>query len=231
MSGDRIEAVIFDWGGTLTPWHEIDLAQAWAAQTDDPVLIAALRAAEESVWIRSRDEHRSATIDEVLRAANHDPGPAGLSGYHGWWDQHTLTDPEAAPMLRELRRRDIRVGVLSNTLWPRDRHEAIFARDSLLDLIDGAVYTSEIRWTKPHPEAFRAALDAVGSPPADRSVFVGDRLFDDIYGAASVGMRTIFIPHSTIPQEQIGHSLGRPDAVVARLSEIPAVIEAWSQWS
>lgn len=227
-SGDRVEAVIFDWGGTLTPWHAIDLAQAWAALTDDPVLIAALRAAEESVWIRSRDEHRSASINEVLRAVGHDPGPAGLSGYHDWWDQHTRADPEAAPMLSELRRRGIRIGVLSNTLWSRDRHEAIFARDHLLDLIDGAVYTSEISWTKPHPEAFRAALDAVGSPPAERSVFVGDRLFDDIYGAASVGMRTIFIPHSTIPPEQIGHALGRPDAVVARLSEIPAVIDAWS---
>ena len=25
----RVEAVIFDWGGTLTPWHEIDLGEQW----------------------------------------------------------------------------------------------------------------------------------------------------------------------------------------------------------
>ena len=24
-----VEAVIFDWGGTLTPWHTIDLGQQW----------------------------------------------------------------------------------------------------------------------------------------------------------------------------------------------------------
>ena len=28
---DAIEAVIFDWGGTLTPWHTIDLEEEWTA--------------------------------------------------------------------------------------------------------------------------------------------------------------------------------------------------------
>ena len=28
---DDVEAVIFDWGGTLTPWHTIDFAKAWRA--------------------------------------------------------------------------------------------------------------------------------------------------------------------------------------------------------
>ena len=41
-------------------------------------------------------------------------------------------------------------------------HEEVFRRDGVLDLIDGAVYSSEIPWTKPHPEAFRAAMAAVG---------------------------------------------------------------------
>ena len=26
-----VEAVIFDWGGTLTPWHTIDATELWAA--------------------------------------------------------------------------------------------------------------------------------------------------------------------------------------------------------
>jgi putative hydrolase of the HAD superfamily len=26
-----LDAVIFDWGGTLTPWHTIDGAQLWSA--------------------------------------------------------------------------------------------------------------------------------------------------------------------------------------------------------
>src|SRR5207249_10753252 len=122
--------------------------------------------------------------------------PELLSAYFAWWEQHTYTDPGAPPLLTALRHRGIRVGVLSNTLWPRVEHDRVFRRDGVLDLIDGAVYTSEIRWTKPHAEAFRAALDAVGLRDASRAVFDGDRLFDDIHGAKSAGMRAVFVPHS-----------------------------------
>ena len=43
------------------------------------------------------------------------------------WEQHTLTDPEAVGVLLELRRRGIKIGVLSNTMWPRAHHERIFS--------------------------------------------------------------------------------------------------------
>ena len=69
----------------------------------------------------------------------------------------------------------IRIGVLSNTLWPRTHHEAVFARDGLLELIDGAVYSSELPVGKPHEDAFVAALRAVGVDDPARAVFVGDR--------------------------------------------------------
>jgi putative hydrolase of the HAD superfamily len=223
-----ISAVIFDWGGTLTPWHTIDPDAAWATLTDDPVAVKALRAAEDELWLRSRDHHRSGTLDELLAAAGATPDAAALERLHGWWDQHTLTDPQAAPMLEVLRERGLRIGVLSNTIWSRERHEAIFARDGLSGLIDAAVYSSEIEWTKPHPLAFRAALDAVAVDDPGRAVYVGDRLFDDIYGAGSAGLRTIYIPHSDIPPEQVGHTLGRPDAVVRTLSEIPDVVARWA---
>jgi putative hydrolase of the HAD superfamily len=222
-----IAGVIFDWGGTLTPWHVIDADEAWATLTDDPEAVKALRAAEDALWVRSRDHHLSATLEELLSEAGATPDADALARLHGWWDQHTFTDPDAAPMFEALREQGLRIGILSNTIWSRERHEAIFARDGMLDLIDGAVYSSEIEWTKPHPLAFRAALDAVGIDDAADAVYVGDRLFDDIYGAGAAGLRTIYIPHSDIPAEQIGHTLGEPDAVLHRLSEIPAIVSGW----
>jgi putative hydrolase of the HAD superfamily len=126
-----------------------------------------------------------------------------------------------------LRADGLRIGVLSNTVWPREWHETFFRRDSVLDLIDGAVYTSEIEWTKPSPHAFGAAMDAVGVTDPRECVFVGDRLFDDIWGAAQVGMRTIHIPHSRIPLEQVGHTEGRPDAVAERLADVYDIVHRW----
>jgi putative hydrolase of the HAD superfamily len=86
------------------------------------------------------------------------------------------------------------------------------------------VYTSEIPWTKPSPRAFRAAMDAVGVADPARCVYVGDRLFDDVWGAQQAGMKAVHIPLSTIPPGQVGHTEGTPDAVVRNLSELPAVL-------
>jgi putative hydrolase of the HAD superfamily len=133
----------------------------------------------------------------------------------GWW--------RFAALLRSLRERSVRVGVLSNTVWPRALHERVFRRDEVLDLIDGAVYSSEIPWTKPHPEAFRAAMAAIGVTDPASCVFVGDRPFDDIFGAQRVGMRTVLIPHSNVP----AHDGAVPDAVITRLADLPAVLDQW----
>jgi putative hydrolase of the HAD superfamily len=146
-----------------------------------------------------------------------------LASYFEAWEPHTLTDPEAPPLLRELRRRNIRIGVLSNTLWPRSAHEKCFVRDEVLDLIDGAVYSSEIAWTKPHPEAFRAAMAAVGEDDPASCVFVGDRPYDDVHGAKGVGMRAVLIRGSAVPR----YEAAMPDAVITKLSELTSHIDRW----
>jgi putative hydrolase of the HAD superfamily len=223
-----VDAVIFDWGGTLTPWHTIDPAEPWLVAIGDPSLAQRLSDAEALVWRRQRDEHRSATMAEVFATAGIDPSDELTVAFHGWWEPHTYTDPDAAPLLRELRQRGIKIGVLSNTIWPRSRHERIFARDGITDLIDAAVYTSEIEWTKPHPQAFQAILTALGVADAGRAVFVGDRRFDDIHGAQSVGMRAVLIPHSEIPDRERGHTEGEPDAIIDRLADLLPIIDGWS---
>jgi putative hydrolase of the HAD superfamily len=226
-----IAAVIFDWGGTLTPWHDIDFdaearALARAAVGADETTAEVLARANQSVWARSRDHHTSATLADLFSEAGLTHDESLLHHYREFWAPHTYTDPEALPLFTRLREEGLKVGVLSNTLWPRVWHEEFFRRDGLLDLIDGAVYTSEVPWTKPAPEAFHAAAASVGVDP-EACVFVGDRLFDDIWGAANVGMRTIHVPHSDIPVEQVGHSEGDPDAVAHRLSDVHRLIADW----
>ena len=238
VEGQRpVEAVIFDWGGTLTPWHTIDLREQWLHYSEvyDPEhadeLSARILSEEDAAWRAGRDHQRSATIEQIFAAVGVDVTTDlhadALAAYHRWWEPHTHTDPDVPGLLTGLRERGIRVGVLSNTLWTRDYHEEVFRRDGVLDLIDGAVYSSEIPWTKPHPEAFRAAMAAVGASDPARCVFVGDRLFDDVWGAKSVGMRAVYLPHSVIPTAQRGHTDGEPDAVVQRLAEIVPLVDAW----
>lgn len=232
-----LDAVIFDWGGTLTPWHAIDLREQWLryAEVYDPdhadELSARILSAEEEAWRAGRDHQRSATLVEMLRGVGIDPGgerhEEAMLAYQQFWGPHTLTDPDVPALFAALRERGLRVGVLSNTLWTRAYHEEVFDRDGVLHLIDGAVFSSEIPWTKPHPEAFRAALAAVEVDDPARAVFVGDRPYDDIHGAKQAGMRAVLVPHSAIPDSQKGHVEGDPDAVVQRLGDLLTVIDGW----
>ena len=233
-----IEAVIFDWGGTLTAWHDIDfhaesLALAQAVRTtadssdDHHAHAARLHDAGSVIWGRSRDHQQSATIADLFDAAGLEHDPDLLDAYYAFWEPHTVTDPEVAPLFAWLREEGIAVGVLSNTIWPRAWHRGFFERDGVLDLIDGDVYTSEVPWTKPSPHAFRAAMEAVGVMDPGRCVYVGDRLFDDVWGAQNAGMRAIHIPHSTIPADQVGHTEGEPDAVAGRLGDLPGLLAPW----
>jgi putative hydrolase of the HAD superfamily len=227
-----LDAVVFDWGGTLTPWHAVDFAAeaqalALAAVDAHPEAPLDLQVANQTVWARVKDAQRSATIADVFTEAGLRHDESRLTAYRAFWEPHTHTDPDVRELFTRLRADGLRIGVLSNTVWPRAWHEEIFARDGVLELIDGAVYTSEVPWAKPSPEAFRAAAAAVGVEDPTRCVFVGDRLFDDIWGASQVGMRTILVPHSDIPPEQVGHSVGEPDAVVHRLAEVLEVVRSW----
>jgi putative hydrolase of the HAD superfamily len=224
------EAVIFDWGGTLTPWHTIDHVALWREVClphfpgDHERRAAAAHAAETAAWNLVISQRRSSTIFEVLERAGIEPTDGLLASYRKEWAPHTFTDPAAAAVLGHLRTWNIRTGLLSNTLWPRDWHDEIFRRDGVLDLIDGAVYSSEIGWAKPHREAFMAALAAVGVTDPRRCVFVGDRPWDDIHGAKSLGMRAVLVPHSEVPD----FDGAEPDAVISDLSELPALIESWA---
>ena len=225
-----VTAVIFDWGGTLTPWHAIDQDALWLdvctqhyPATEAARLAAAARAAETEMWLRSEHAQRSATLAEVFARAGVTASAELLTSYFTAWEPHTFTDPEVRVVFAELRRRGIAVGVLSNTMWPREAHERIFARDAVLDLIDGAIYSSEIPWTKPHPEAFRAAMRAVGVTDPASCVFVGDRPFDDVHGAKGAGMRAVLVPNDDVPP----FDGAIPDAIITRLTDLLPHLDNW----
>ncbi|MFD0686488.1 HAD family hydrolase [Actinomadura fibrosa] len=228
-----VEAVIFDWGGTLTPWHDLELADMWRAiceahlpPDDLDKVIAALVEAELELWRRGTEEHRSATFAELFAMAGVEPTDAFLDTHFEVWTPHTHTDPAVPELFAALRERGIKIGVLSNTIWPRDWHERVFVRDDVLHLLDGAVYSCEIPWTKPHAEAFRAAMDAVGATDPASCVFVGDRPYDDIHGAKGAGLRAVQIWHQTT------HAFTRPgltppDALIHDLGELLPHVERW----
>src|SRR3954470_4281023 len=218
-----VDAVIFDWGGTLSVFVEAELVDAWrlvarhlAPDREDEVTDV-LVAVEEEFWATTSTHQRSATLTQLLAAASERLGldaaeallEEAATRHLDAWTPHVTHDPEAPAALRALRDNGARIGLLSNTHWPRTFHEHFLERDGLAELIDARLYTSEMPFQKPHPSAFRTALEALGVDDPARAVFVGDRPFDDISGAKGVGMRAVLRATSSVPGYDV-----EPDAVI-----------------
>ena len=60
-----IRGVIFDWGGTLTPWHDVDLYAQWYAYSEvyDPENAASLAVAEKIGYRKEGHREKYLHID------------------------------------------------------------------------------------------------------------------------------------------------------------------------
>lgn len=232
----NIEAVIFDWGGTLSHWvDDVHLPRFWrraaahlaAEKVED--LVASLIEAERAVWNDVRVAQKSGRLDEIIRAAAeaHELEFAeewferAAADYLEEWELELHHKADALPMLAALKSTGIRTGLLSNTHWPRDFHESVLARDGLLEYLDARCYTSDLTHVKPHPLAFKAVLKDL-DVAASRAVFVGDRHYDDIYGAQQLGMRAVLVRPAAEEEYPV-----TPDATVDSLAELVTVIDGW----
>ena len=231
-----IRAVVFDWGGTLSEYAEIELYDMWklaaahlarASGRPEAELTTQLLAAELRYWDGVKTSQKTGTLQEILaaesRALGLDVSQAVVEEtaqrHLDAWTPHIRHHGDAVATLRALRASGKKLALLSNTHWPEAYHEHFLQRDGLLELLDVRAYTSNMSHSKPHRDAFLHVLDRLGVAP-ERAVMVGDRPIDDVWGAQQLGMRGVWRPHSGSPP--IGDV--RPDAVIQRLSELPELI-------
>ena len=94
---------------------------------------------------------------------------------------------DALPTLDDLRRRGLKLGLLSNT--SRDL-EAFVAHHRLV--VDAVLTSHAHGKTKPHEAIFRALLARLDVAPEDAAM-VGDDAEADVAGARAVGMRAVLV--------------------------------------
>ncbi|MDX6423514.1 MAG: putative hydrolase of the superfamily [Gaiellaceae bacterium] len=93
-------------------------------------------------------------------------------------------------MLEALRKRGLKLGLVSNAPDPPEGLHRELADTGIAARIDYAVFATEAGRRKPDREIFERALEALGVR-AESALFVGDRLDEDVRGAAEVGMTTV----------------------------------------
>lgn len=236
-----VRAVIFDWGHTLARYEYPDDGHLWrdAARLLGPDhldrLTECLVDVEASRWKGLSSDPSSWTLHDVIREACGECGlhpdeellETAVRLHHRACLPYITHDPDTSTVLRALRDRGVGVGLVSNILWPGSMVDEVLNEHGLVEAFDVRVYTSDLPFHKPHHVPFRAALEALGVGRPSEAVFVGDRLYDDVFGAQRVGMRTVLRTGVRDTEEDGDHRGVVPDATIDSLPELLAIVEQW----
>ena len=203
-----LDAVLFDWGDTLMQFaYSPDLVSAGHRAGLAAIGRNGLPQADE-VTERFREEYEPlfwvpGTIEEIeypglVRRLLTDFGVEisddelgrYLEAEHVAWDPARILAAHTHPLLESLRAQGLKLGLVSNAFDPGWLLHRDLEQMGLEERLDFSVFSSELGVRKPHPAIFRRALEALDVEP-ERALFVGDRLYEDVRGAAELGMTTV----------------------------------------
>ena len=227
-----IKAVIFDMYQTLVQ----DPSGQWRHSFKTIIEEQGLNITAEQLW------HRWHESEEQFRFRRTDPSLPFQTYYDAWAGGFRLAfedmavpgDADAATrrFFADLSRRQpfpetmqaleeiqgsYRLALLSNA-----DDGFLLPNLQLLDIDFDVVLSSEMaRSYKPQPELFREMLHRLSLEPGE-TVYVGDRHYEDVHGASSVGMNAVWIDRN---DRGLREDLPPPAHRVASLLELPALIE------
>jgi HAD superfamily hydrolase (TIGR01509 family) len=198
-----IRAVLFDWGDTLffSP-RAADVIVAAARERGVEVDPAAAAALWDRLWAagktpeehaKGRDlsagAHRAVWTALFAPADDVAPGLAALLYERVMHPSRWRPYPDTPFVLRELRRRGVKTGIVSNVALDI---RPLFATHGLDGLVDSFALSFEHGIAKPAPALFAAACRDLGVAPAE-TLMVGDDPVTD-GGAAAAGLRVHVLP-------------------------------------
>jgi len=104
-------------------------------------------------------------------------------------NQITLV-PYAREILSQINISGSKIGLVSNTIFPVDFHRQEMKTFGLYDFFDFTLFSSEEKIRKPSREIFLRALK-LGRSDSENTVFIGDRLEEDVSGPQAVGIKAV----------------------------------------
>jgi putative hydrolase of the HAD superfamily len=238
----RLEAIFFDMGGTLIEFENSSwevLNQKCAREGYDFLkkqnvmeagyedFVDSLRQEFEERWIVSEKTLKEINFEDVvshllkkldLNLTDENKKEFILRYYQPVTDQITLIKG-AVEVVRFFKDKNLKVGLISNTIFPRRFHLAELRRFGLDQYLDLVLFSSEAIFKKPHPQIFQTAFELLGAVP-DSAVFVGDKPEEDVEGPHGVGMKAIL----KVKKGGGCSSPIIPDAKINSLTELPNAV-------
>jgi len=209
----KYKLVLFDLGGTLinydnSPWPELGrlgciegakfIKRELGLEIDAEILNEKLHnAIGRMIETRGNDENELDLVAMTARTL----GELGINlsdglpekfidaYYKPIGDQITLF-PYAGEILRKIKNEGMKIGLVSNTIFPADYHRREMKSYEIFDCFDFTIFSSEEKIRKPGKRIFEKAL-RLGDAYPDETIFIGDRLVEDVGGPQSVGIKAV----------------------------------------
>ena len=114
-----------------------------------------------------------------------------------------------------------RTAILSNADECYFRPNLKLLGDDIVAGLSAALTSEEARCYKPQPAFFQEMLRRLGATPQE-CLYVGDRQLEDVQGASSVGIGTVWLNR---PRSETDPQLPAPDHQINSLLEIPELLD------
>lgn len=238
----KLEGIFFDMGSTLiefenSTWDVLNkrcaregydfLRKRNLIEMEYDDFLNLLAQEFERRWSKSNNTLKEVSFEDMAVSLFDDLGLNLIDGnfiefmnkyYQPVTDQITLIKG-AIETVRFFKDKKLKIGLISNTIFPEKFHLRELKRFGLFQFFDLILFSSEVGYKKPHPKIFETALKGLDIKP-NSAVFVGDRLEEDIGGAQKVGMSTVLIP-----KEGRDYSAPViPDAKIKGINELPDAV-------
>jgi len=238
-----IDTVLFDYGHTLISfddrphsllveaYEKVNRLLADTLERDVPAAHVLIDKVSKAVDDAIQRDYAAGRAEEVEIAAVYDAALRGLGlelepeliervmelEQEGWLSS-VHVGPDVIGTLEALRAQPLRLGIVSNAAYlPRLMRQQLSAL-GLADYFDAMTFSSEVGLRKPHREIYLDALKKLGADPT-RTLFVGDRVREDVQGPKSLGMRAVLTREWRQEDDP-----GVADFVIQRLGELPAIV-------
>ncbi|HKZ22452.1 MAG TPA: HAD family hydrolase, partial [candidate division Zixibacteria bacterium] len=132
--------------------------------------------------------------------------------------QITLIDG-VKEILEHFKKQNLKIGLISNSSFPTEFHIEELKNYDIIHFFEETLFSYDFGLRKPHPDLFKHVLNKLELKPQE-TVFIGDRLIEDVSGPQKVGMKAIL----KYKKERDYSAPVVPDYVVNNLSELPEVI-------
>jgi len=233
----QIKAVITDYIGTLANARNYNMEDSRAKlhrilteagfKTNLTAFLAAYNKAHEKYrairYKKLREVTNAVWVSEALNTLGYktnreDPRvKAALNIFFQDYVDTLELRPYAMDLLNKITE-NCKLGLISNFTYAPVIHASL-RKVGIHEFFNAVVVSEDAGWRKPHKRIFQTALQKL-QVTAEETVYIGDSPLEDIEGAKTAGMKTVFVPSQFYTLQNLREIRKQPDITAENLQEI-----------